>query len=38
MSEELAELLNILEIEQLEVDLFRGVGGGGETTVRIFGG
>jgi len=38
MSEELAELLNILEIEQLEVDLFRGIGGGGETTVRIFGG
>lgn len=38
MSEELEELLNILEIEQLEVDLFRGIGGGGETTVRIFGG
>ncbi len=38
MSDELAELLNILEIEQLEVDLFRGIGGGGETTVRIFGG
>lgn len=38
MSEELTELLNILEIEQLEVDLFRGIGGGGETTVRIFGG
>jgi len=38
MSEELDELLNILEIEQLEVDLFRGIGGGGETTVRIFGG
>lgn len=32
------ELLNLLDIEQLEVDLFRGVGGGGETTMRIFGG
>ena len=32
------ELLNLLDIEQLEVDLFRGTGGGGETTVRIFGG
>ncbi|MEJ6709173.1 MAG: acyl-CoA thioesterase II [Amylibacter sp.] len=38
MSDELAELLNLLEIEQLEVDLFRGIGEGGETTVRIFGG
>lgn len=33
-----AELLDILDIEQLEVDLFRGTGGGGETTTRIFGG
>ena len=32
------ELLNLLDIEQLEVDLFRGIGGGGETTTRIFGG
>lgn len=32
------ELLKLLDIEQLEVDLFRGVGGGGETTTRIFGG
>jgi acyl-CoA thioesterase-2 len=32
------ELLHLLDIEQLEVDLFRGVGGGGETTMRIFGG
>ncbi len=32
------ELLQLLDIEQLEVDLFRGTGGGGETTTRIFGG
>lgn len=32
------ELLDILDIEQLEVDLFRGVGSNGETSVRIFGG
>jgi acyl-CoA thioesterase-2 len=33
-----AELLDMLDIEPLEVDLFRGVGAGGETTKRIFGG
>ena len=33
-----AELLTLLDIEQLEVDLFRGTGAGGETTKRIFGG
>ena len=38
MNDIVAELLGLLEIEQLEVDLFRGVGGGGETNVRIFGG
>ncbi|MBB97144.1 MAG: acyl-CoA thioesterase II [Rhodobacteraceae bacterium] len=32
------ELLDLLDIEQLEVDLFRGVGSGGETPKRIFGG
>ena len=32
------ELLTLLDIEQLEVDLFRGTGAGGETTTRIFGG
>ncbi|MCR8826547.1 acyl-CoA thioesterase [Pseudosulfitobacter koreensis] len=31
-------LLKLLEIEQLEVDLFRGTGQGGETSTRIFGG
>ena len=31
-------LIELLDIEQLEVDLFRGIGGGGETTKRIFGG
>ncbi|AVO39464.1 acyl-CoA thioesterase [Pukyongiella litopenaei] len=32
------ELLELLDIEQLEVDLFRGDGAGGETPLRIFGG
>ena len=31
-------LIRILDVEQLEVDLFRGVGSGGETPTRIFGG
>lgn len=39
MSDPVAEeLLDLLDIEQLEVDLFRGTGAGGETTKRIFGG
>ena len=38
MTDIVAELLNLLDIEQLEVDLFRGIGSGGETTMRIFGG
>ena len=32
------ELLDLLDVERLEVDLFRGTGAGGETTTRIFGG
>jgi acyl-CoA thioesterase II len=32
------ELLDLLDLEQIEVDLFRGVGTGGETSTRIFGG
>ena len=32
------ELLGLLDLEHLEVDLFRGAGSGGETTKRIFGG
>ncbi len=32
------QLLDLLDIEQLEIDLFRGMGNGGETTTRIFGG
>lgn len=32
------ELLELIELEQLEVDLFRGIGTGGETSTRIFGG
>ena len=31
-------LMDLLDIEQLEVDLFRGIGSGGETSKRIFGG
>ena len=38
MDDTTAELLNILELEQLEIGFFRGAGGGGETTTRIFGG
>lgn len=39
MTQETGEdLLRLLDIEQLEVDLFRGMGSGGETTTRIFGG
>lgn len=38
MSDAAKELLELLDIEQLEIDLFRGVGSGGETTTRIFGG
>lgn len=32
------ELLELLDIETLDVDLFRGIGVGGETRARIFGG
>jgi acyl-CoA thioesterase-2 len=38
MTDIVAELIGLLELEQLEVDLFRGIGTGGETSVRIFGG
>ena len=38
MTESERILLNLLSIEQLEVDLFRGLGSGGETPTRIFGG
>ena len=38
MSDVAAELRNLLEVERLEVDLFRGIGTGGETSMRIFGG
>ena len=38
MTDVATELLSLLDIEQLEVDLFRGIGSGGETTTRIFGG
>jgi len=38
MTDPLTPLLNLLELEQLEVNLFRGLGHGGETSRRIFGG
>ena len=38
MTEETQALLDLLSIERLEVDLFRGRGDGGETVKRIFGG
>lgn len=38
MNNETRELLELMDIEQLEVDLFRGLGAGGETSTRIFGG
>lgn len=38
MSDPLTPLLNLLELEKLEVNLFRGLGHGGETSRRIFGG
>ncbi len=38
MSDIVAELLELLELERIEVDIFRGIGAGGETSTRIFGG
>ena len=38
MQEVARKLLELMDIEQLEVDLFRGLGSGGETATRIFGG
>jgi len=38
MTDPAKELLDLLDIETLDVDLFRGIGTGGETSTRIFGG
>ena len=38
MTDVAKELLDLLDIEALEVDMFRGIGSGGETSTRIFGG
>ena len=38
MTDVAQELLALLDIERLEVDMFRGIGSGGETSTRIFGG
>ncbi len=38
MNEASLELLSLLDIERLELNMFRGIGTGGETSTRIFGG
>lgn len=38
MSDPTATLLHLLDVERLDNNLFRGIGKGGETTSRIFGG
>lgn len=38
MTDPLATTIDLLDLERLEVDLFRGKGSGGETPTRIFGG
>ncbi|MEM7292982.1 MAG: acyl-CoA thioesterase II [Pseudomonadota bacterium] len=38
MTDPAKELIELLDVERLEKDLFRGVGAGGETTARIYGG
>lgn len=38
MTDDAEELLNLLEPEKLDEDLFRGTGSGGETPTRIYGG
>ena len=38
MNDVSVELLSLLELEPLELNLFRGIGTGGETSTRIFGG
>lgn len=38
MTDVAKELLDLLDVERLETDLFRGIGSGGETSMRIFGG
>ena len=38
MTDTVEDLVALMDVEQLELDLFRGTGSGGETSVRIFGG
>lgn len=38
MSDSAEQLIDLLALERIEVDLFRGRGSGGETSTRIFGG
>ena len=38
MTDTVEDLVALMDVEQLELDLFRGTGSGGETSVPIFGG
>ncbi|WP_158963587.1 acyl-CoA thioesterase [Chachezhania sediminis] len=38
MTDDNSSLIDLLKVEQLELDLFRGIGSGGETAQRIYGG
>ena len=38
MTDTVEDLVALMDLERLELDLFRGTGSGGETSVRIFGG
>ena len=38
MTDTVEDLVALMDVERLDLDLFRGTGSGGETSVRIFGG
>ena len=38
MTDTVEDLVALMDLERLELDLFRGTGSGGETSLRIFGG
>ena len=38
MTDTVEDLVALMDVERLELDLFRGTGSGGETSLRIFGG
>ena len=37
MTDTVEDLVALMDLERLELDLFRGTGSGGETSARIFG-